>query len=325
MGSMAVTAVPMRRSWLGLLAGLLLGWLAGTPSLAEQVLPAGKAGDAPVVGAEAPQPAVWAVRDDDSTIYLFGTVHLRRAGASWGGPVARRAMDEADTVWLEVSPDDLAAERIGGVLREIGFDESRRLSTRLPPERLRQLRQAAVRMSLPAAMVETAKPWLLSSVLAMGPMRQAGYVVEAGVDRMVADAAIAAGKTVRGLESGEQQLRFLDGLPESAQLAMLYEALDHQDESVEVLRTAEAAWESGDQARLRQSLVEPMAAAYPELYEAIIDRRNHAWTQMLAEVMAGSGVDFVAIGAGHLGGEGSVDALLRERGFEVERLTPEPL
>lgn len=308
------------RSWLGLLLGLV-GWCAwGAPALAEATRP----DSGSVAEAATSQPAVWAVRDSDSTLYLFGTVHLRRPGASWGGPTARRAMAEAGTVWLEVSPDDLAPDRLMGLMQTLGFDRTRALSARLEPDRARQLRGTASRMGLAPQVVETMKPWLLASVLALLPMQKAGYEPDSGVDRMVAEAATAAGKTLRALETGEQQLRYLDGLPEPAQLAMLYEALDHQNDTVEVLQAAAAAWETGDQVRLRQLLIEPMAATYPDLHEAIIDRRNRRWAETLAGILAGSGVDFVAVGAGHLGGEGSVDALLRERGFEVERLVPGP-
>ncbi|HMR29578.1 MAG TPA: TraB/GumN family protein [Geminicoccaceae bacterium] len=308
------------RSFGRLLLGLVAWCLAGAVAPAEEARPT----LAPDASPPAGEPAVWAVRDHDSTLYLFGTIHLRRPGAPWGGPTARRALDEAGTVWLEVSPDDLSPEKAGRLLQAIGFDPARPLRQRLDPERLRQVRETARSLGVPWPAIETMKPWLLSSVLALGPMNRAGYTPESGVDRMVAEAATGAGKAIRALETGEQQLRYLDGLPESEQLAMLYEALDLQADSVGMLQTAEAAWETGDEAGLRALLIEPMAQNYPDLHEAIIDRRNHRWAETLAEVMAGSGVDFVAIGAGHLGGERSVDALLAARGYRVERLTPAP-
>ena len=67
-----------------------------------------------------------------------------------------------------------------------------------------------------------------------------------------------------------------------------------------------------------------MTESYAGLYEAMFVRRNRQWAETLATVLAGAGVDFVAVGAGHLGGADGVDTLLRERGFEVERLTPFP-
>lgn len=298
--------------WLQGLLAALVGWcIAGWCSAGG-------------VEAAAPQPAVWAARDADSTLYLFGTLHLRHAGAAWGGPVAEQALAEAGTVWLELGPEDLQPERMRGLLQAIGFDRSRPLSQRLEPERRRQLQAAGKEIALPEPVLDMMKPWLLSTILAVGPMQRAGYASESGVDRTVARAAADAGKAIRGLESGEEQLRYLDGLPDAVQMNMLYEALDHQDEGVDLLRQTEEIWENGDQAALHELMIAPMARNYPELYEAIFTRRNRVWADRLAAVLAGSGVDFVAVGAGHLGGEGSIDALLRERGFTVERLTPIP-
>ncbi len=308
--------------WLRVLAlGLAGCLLLAAPVPAEEVRAAVRPPAAPAVAAE---PAVWAVRDSDSTLYLFGTVHLRRPGAPWGGPVAQRAMAEAETVWLEVDPGELAPQTAGRLLQAIGFDRGRSLSTRMNPARVQQLQETVAKLGLSMAAVELMKPWLVASVLAMAPMQKAGYAAENGVDRLVAEAATAAGKPISALESGEQQLRYLDGLSEPTQLAMLYEALDQLDGGVDVLQAAEQAWESGDQARLRQLLIEPMAATSPDLYQALFTDRNRRWVDRLVEVLAGSGVDFVAVGAGHLGGEGGIDALLRLRGFGVERVTSEP-
>ena len=39
--------------------------------------------------AETGKPALWVVRDADSTIYLFGTVHLLRPETVWNSPVVK--------------------------------------------------------------------------------------------------------------------------------------------------------------------------------------------------------------------------------------------
>ena len=48
-------------------------------------------------------------------------------------------------------------------------------------------------------------------------------------------------------------------------------------------------------------------------------RRNQAWAAALQAKLAGSGVSFVAVGAGHLVGPDSVQAQLKKRGIEAVR------
>jgi uncharacterized protein YbaP (TraB family) len=294
----------MYRKILGAVAALALGACATAAPRAEA----------------APEPALWAVRDADSTIYLYGTIHMRKAGAPWGGPAAARALDEADEVWTEVEIDRAREAEVQAIVVQYGIDTSRTLSSRLSPERAAQLKSVAGQIGLPLAQVETMKPWLASLTFSIVPMMQAGYDPEHGVDRSIDRAARAAGKRMRWFETGEEQIRFLSGFDEPLQIAMLEEALDEVNEGPAVLAEMEAAWERGDVDMLTRRLVDEMKRDYPELYDVLLTRRNAAWVETLMKELEGSGVDFVAVGAAHLAGPDSVPVMLRKRGLRVERV-----
>ena len=54
-------------------------------------------------------PALWVMKDDDTTIYLFGTVHVLKPGLSWFDEAVRDAFDKSDQLMLEmVMPEDQA-------------------------------------------------------------------------------------------------------------------------------------------------------------------------------------------------------------------------
>ena len=80
------------------------------------------------------------------------------------------------------------------------------------------------------------------------------------------------------------------------------------------------AWMDGDMERLAPGLVGDMRRENPSLYDALLRRRNLAWTDTLVRQMAGSGVELVNVGALHLVGEDGLPALLQARGFEVTRV-----
>jgi uncharacterized protein YbaP (TraB family) len=58
----------------------------------------------------------------------------------------------------------------------------------------------------------------------------------------------------------------------------------------------------------------------PELKTALMTRRNAAWAEWLALRMEKPGTAFVAVGAGHLVGEDSVQAMLRKKGLKAKRV-----
>lgn len=311
----------MKKLLIAAAAGVL-ALVAGCATAKEEA-----AAPAPVSAVVAPQPALWVVRDADSTIYLYGTIHLRKAGASWGGPAAERALAEAQEVWTEIDMDPAKEGQMQGLVMKYGIDTVRPLSSKVTPARWAQIQSAAASFGLPAANLEPMKPWLASLTFTVLPMTKAGYDPNAGVDRSIDRLARAGGKTMRAFETAEQQLQFFSTFTEEMQVQMLYESLDEMDKGAAALTTMETAWEKGDDRMLATEMVAEMARDYPALYDVLLKRRNAAWTDTLANELKGSGVDFVAVGAAHLAGPDSVQALLTARrlpGVSVERVTPAP-
>jgi hypothetical protein len=125
---------------------------------------------------------------------------------------------------------------------------------------------------------------------------------------------------MRWFETAEQQLGFLAGLSEQIQLQMLLDVIEEADEGAAIIADLERAWTTGDEAAITGFMVDEMKTDYPELYAALIADRNARWVEVLKTELAGSGVDFVAVGAGHLVGPDAVQAGLRAAGFSVERV-----
>ena len=57
-----------------------------------------------------------------------------------------------------------------------------------------------------------------------------------------------------------------------------------------------------------------------EFYQTLLVKRNANWAGQIDTMMDGEGVIFIAVGAAHLAGDDSVQALLEQRGYTVERV-----
>jgi uncharacterized protein YbaP (TraB family) len=268
-----------------------------------------------------PEPALFVARDADSTLYLYGTVHLLQPGASWGGPSAEAALAEADEVWteIEISPESEAA--LIPLTMQLGFAPADQpLSSFLSPEEQARLAELCARLGLPNEALQRMRPWFAALTLSLTPMLQAGYDPQSGVDRAIDTLAESQSKRLRAFETGEQQLRFLAGLSEGAQHEMLLDAIEQAETGPVMFDELFAAWSRGDVAVLEGIVVRDMKRDYPELYEVLFTRRNQSWAETLSGEMEGAGVDFVAVGAGHLVGDDGLVALLQQRGYDVERV-----
>lgn len=265
-------------------------------------------------------PALFVARDADSTLYLYGTIHLRRAGDAWGGPHVERALAEAQEVWTEVALDPASEARAQAEAMRLGFAADAALSSHLTAEEEQRLTTLTQGLGIPPQALERMHPWMAALTLSLVPIVRAGYDPNGGVDRAVVAWAREHEKTLRSFETPEEQVHIFSGFDEEVQIAMLRAALDSAEESVDAATNLSAAWDRGDVRAIEDLAVTDARINYPLMYQAIYARRNSAWMGVLAHELDGAGVDFVAVGAGHLYGPDGLIAQLRARGIRVERV-----
>jgi uncharacterized protein YbaP (TraB family) len=80
-----------------------------------------------------------------------------------------------------------------------------------------------------------------------------------------------------------------------------------------------SAWGRGDIAAIARSFNAEMASS-PELEKVLLQDRNANWTRWIENRMTQPGSVMVAVGAGHLAGTHSVQAMLEKRGMKVTRI-----
>jgi uncharacterized protein YbaP (TraB family) len=319
--SLKTRAVHLGRTALGAVLGLgLAGAVVFQPAQAfAQAVEAAPAAAARVVPqAEGSGPALWVIRDADSTLYLFGTVHVLRPTTAWGSAKVDAAFASADDIWFEISnPDDQAA--LIPLVQQHGISPDRPLSSLLTAEELVELNAAASGAGLTAAQMDVFRPWLAGLTLSVAPLIKAGYDPQSGVEQILKARADAAGKPVHGFETIDKQVGILASMSEADQLSFLRSALEAYDDATTELDAMVGAWATGDLAVLEKVSVDEMRDESPAVYQALLVQRNTDWAGQIQTLLAGSGTAFIAVGAAHLAGDDSVQEILEDRGVAVTR------
>lgn len=273
------------------------------------------------LGAAAPaaaEPPIWVLKDHDSTIYLFGTVHYLKPGMQWRSKKMDAALKQSGELVLEVAGLDDPTS-VAPLMRSYGLDLGHPLSTKLEPKTRTRLSDAAKSIGIPPERMEPMRPWLAALTLMTAPSIKAGYDPKSGVENVLTADAKAVGKPIRGLETAEQQIRFFAEMPEAAQIDFLEATLDDVDDAASQLDRMVAGWAKGDMKVLEHEAIDEMKRDYPALYEITVARRNRNWADQLKAKLEGSGVSFVAVGGAHMVGPDSVLNELKKRGVKVRR------
>jgi uncharacterized protein len=309
-------------SWLERFAsGLCLTLLASAVLFAAEAQaqePAPAPAPAPAPRAAGDGPALWAIRDADSTIYLFGALHMLRPGTAWGSDKVDAAFNSASEVWFEVvNPDDQAA--LAPIMGQYGLSPDKPLSSLLTADELARLDAAARSVGASAAQMDPMRPWLAALMVGSAPLTRAGFDPAQGVDLNLRGRALAAGKTVRGFETVDQQIGGLARMSEAGQLAYLRHYLSSDSMAAPAMERAVAGWIAADLDVVADFARQNGKAISMEAHQIFLAGRNADWADQIQTLLQGSGTAFVAVGTAHLVGDDSLPALLEARGIPVVR------
>jgi len=264
--------------------------------------------------------SVWRVSDDDSTLYLGGTVHLLRPSDYPLPEEFEQAYQQSDEIVFETdlaAMSDLATQ--AQMLAQLTYSDDRTLMSVLSPEAYSALEEYAASVGMPIMMMQKFKPGMVVSTLQVMEFQRMGFTPQ-GVDAFFNSRAIGDAKSLGALESIADQIGFLADMGAGNESEFILMSLDDLETTDEVMDQMIAAWRSGDAANLAEMFVADMRERAPELYESLLRGRNLNWLPQIETMLADANTEFVLVGAAHLVGEDGLLDLLAERGYQVDQL-----
>jgi len=286
------------------------------------ILAAAMAATALPAFAQAPKPnvspAMWVVKDADTTVYLFGTVHALDGKQDWFNDEVKTAYNSSQEVVLEALLPEMA-EMQGKVMKLAVDGSGKTLTSKLKPETAKLLAAELAKLGAPATALDPFEPWFASTMLAGLMMQKMGMNPAHGVEELLKASAKKDGKTLGEVESFEWQMNMFDTLPQDLQIAMLEGGLEDMDGAEKVMHDMLTTWSAGDIEGLSKIMNDAMLET-PALGKILLADRNARWAEWIDNRLDKPGTVFMAVGAGHLGGPESVQKMLDKRGIKSARV-----
>ena len=243
-------------------------------------------------------PALWVVNDHDTVIYLFGTFHALDGKTAWFNDEVKTAFTASDELVLETIVPELPS---------------------LAP------RPYAARQRVSTLPIAPSASFLASTRMAISAGRARGLKADYGADMTLRRAAEQSGKPIRGLESFASQLDMFSRMPSQSMPTAAPQAgspVEHpgaMENLAIVMGQMQSAWNRGE-SDIFAMMLNQMRVNSPETYKVMFTQRNQHWAGWIADRLQRPGTVFVAVGAGHLAGQDSVQAKLAERGVRSARI-----
>jgi uncharacterized protein len=264
-------------------------------------------------------PAIWVVNDPDTTIYVFGSFHALDGKHDWFNDEVKTAFDASQELVLEILAPENPAEIQALMAKHAGDTSGKPLSSRLSPDARAKLHARLAALGLPPTAFDKLKPSFATLSLVMAESQKLGLTGQHGTEAILTAAAKKTGKKLGNLETMDFQLGLFASMPEAVQIEMLESTLKDMDQMPAMFETMKQKWVTGDAAGFAK-LMHDMNAQSPQGYKLIFSDRNATWAKWIDDRLDRPGTVFLAVGAGHLAGQSSVQDLLAKRGIKAKRL-----
>jgi uncharacterized protein len=273
---------------------------------------------------------LWEISGKDLTksSYLFGTIHSICRDKLRIGKQQRKALDRVEQIYLEIDIDDLGTIiTAAGGIRRPGNQTLQELMT---PQDYRKVRNFFEKERyMPMSIASTLQPFILTSMVVGSDYYAPGCYGKTSWESMLVKASRNRKLAVFGLEEPQEQIDVFNQVPIKDQIAGLVSAIDNRatikKEAEKGIRELEAVYDSQDIDKLHKFINKfsntsgVQAAGNEKFIEALLNQRNRNWIPRIGKI-AQEKPTFFGVGAGHLGGQQGVIALLREAGYTVKPL-----
>jgi uncharacterized protein len=262
-------------------------------------------------------PALWVVKDADTTIYLFGTIHILKPELSWFDGAVRDAFAKSDSLVLElVNPP---AEEVQKIYMALALNNSGKTARAMMTQEERGKYEAALtKIGLEPASLDPFDPWAAAVTLQLVGVTQLGFDPNSGVEATLTSAAKATKKPILGLETMEFQLGTLDQIPLDKQIRFLLDSVTELEDAKAGMDDLVDKWAKPDPMGLARLMNDSISDPY--IFDALFTKRNANWAKWIAKRMDQPGTVFLAVGAGHLSGKTSVPEMLKSYGMKTKRV-----
>jgi uncharacterized protein len=271
----------------------------------------------------------WVVEDEDTKIYLLGSIHLGIPDLYPFNTKLTNAFDESEGLFLEANILDPEGNAYS--MEKATYSDGQTLQQSISQETYTKLQKVADKIGLSMEQLNVYKPWVISNNLSIYTMTMddafglsAAEMANYGIDTQFLLSAMLKQKPIYELEGMKAQIDMLDGLsPEyqeeslDAMLDFILEPGDDKNEGVALLDSWFDSWKRGDVEAFTESFV-AMEGEQTEFDQMLFGKRDEEMAKKIVSVLENQvGTYFLVVGAGHFVVDKNIRYHLEQSGYDV--------
>ncbi|HEX2945066.1 MAG TPA: TraB/GumN family protein [Clostridia bacterium] len=270
---------------------------------------------------------LWKASDEDSSVYLLGSIHLADPSLY---PLSKNILNAFDKSDYLVEEIDLTkqAEGVQYMQQKMMYAGDETLDKNVPKDLYDKFAKTVEPLGLKPEVYNKFEPWYAAMLVQSIQAAQSSYVANLGVDIYFTSKAIN-NKPLKEIEGLKFQVDLFDSLPKEMQVWYFGSSFatnsEGQPQGPDVINALLSAWKSGDSATVEKFVAgdeSKMTAVEKEFNQIFWTSRNNNMYEKTKGYLADpeKKTYFIVVGAGHMEGKTGIVTQLKANGFKVEQI-----
>ncbi len=263
--------------------------------------------------------SVWKVTKGNDYIYIGGTVHILPPSEFPLPAEFEQAYKKSDAIVLETKlpdPSDSAFQM--KMMQTMAYSNGKTITEFISPKTQQQLTEYVTSLGADFTMLAGFKPGFLVTMLTMLEAQKAQLSGE-GVDMFYSNKASQDNKAIEYFETADFQMNMIAEMGMGNEEKFIKSNIEQMQDFKKVFLGLLKAWRAGDTEQLNKLALEPMKED-PETVKLMLTDRNKNWIKDIDKMFTDNDKEFVLVGVAHLVGDDNVLALLKNKGYQINKI-----
>jgi len=268
----------------------------------------------------------WKVSDEDSSVYLLGSIHIADPSLYPMSKNILNAFEESDSLVLEIDLANITQpDALQYMQQKMAYQDGDTLDKNVPKELYDSFIELCKKNNIPEIIARNYKPWAAAMLAQNFVLAETDMDASLGVDMFFTSKAIGK-KEILEIEGLKFQTDLFDSFSKELQIQYLSGVLGSEDsaaQSVDVITHMLKAWKEGNTSDLEELLESDYDGSkeMKEFNEKLITKRNDNMTKKVKEYLADPSrkTYFIVLGAGHMIGDNGIATQLKD-GYVLEQI-----
>lgn len=256
----------------------------------------------------------WKVSDENSSVYLLGSIHAATADFYPLESYIENAYNEADVIGFEIDLLNVNQMEIGQyIMKNAMYSDGTTLADHISPENYIKIENYFEKQGMPFDQFKMMKPGMIFLTLSQLKMAQANLAGEYGIDNHFLEKAHKDGKEIMEFEKVLDQMRLLLERPNDSAEKMLISFIDDEEDYVEKFKTLAKWWKKGDAINMGKEMSKGETPEDKAFIKSLLGDRDVEMTKKIEKLLKDDKKAFIILGCAHYVNETGIINKLAEK------------